>query len=157
MPIANGLAAYRIRAQGPWSCWGRSYRIPCAPRQPSRLLPDIQQGLPTEGRDPCACWLGRDRRLAGLDAGDDVGGILAGLVGGEGVAVLAEGHALRAVEGAGLDDEDLLAGGVDPDAEPEQVAVPEDGVLAIDGETVDDALGEGVILALRHDVVLRGE
>ena len=70
--------------------------------------------------------------------------------------MLAEGHALRTADGAGLDDEDLLAGGVDPDAEAEQVAVPEDGVLATDGETVDDALGEGVILALRHNVVLRG-
>ena len=71
--------------------------------------------------------------------------------------MLAEGHALRAAEGAGLDDEDLLARGVDPDAEAEQVAVPEDGVLAIDRETVNDALGEGADLALRHGVVLRGE
>ena len=61
--------------------------------------------------------LGRDRRLARLDADDDLGGFLAGLIGGERVAVLAEGDPLRTAERAGLDDEDLPAGRVDAQAE----------------------------------------
>ena len=57
-------------------------------------------------------------RLPVLDARDDVGGFLPGVVDGEtGVAMGPEADALRAAEGAGLDDEDLLAGGVHSDAE----------------------------------------
>ena len=64
--------------------------------------------------------------------------------------MLAEGDPLRAAEGAGLDDEDLLARGVDADAESGKVAIPEDGILAIDGEGVDGTFGQGSVLALRH-------
>ena len=44
--------------------------------------------------------------------------------------MLAEGHAPGTAEGAGLDEEDLLAAGVDAEAETGHLAVPEDGVLA---------------------------
>ena len=70
--------------------------------------------------------------------------------------MLAKADALRAAEGAGLDDEDLLARGVDADAEAGKVAVPEDGVLAVDREAVHGTLGEGAVLAFRHGAVLLG-
>ena len=102
--------------------------------------------------------LRRNGRLSGLDARDDVGGLLAGLVDGEvGVAMLAEADALGAAEGAGLDDEDLLARGIYSDAEARKVIIPEDGVLAVDRETVHGSLGEGAVLAFGHGAaVLRG-
>ena len=100
---------------------------------------------------------GRNGRLSDLDACDDCGGLLAGVIGGEvGVAMLAEADALRAAEGTGLDDEDLLAGWVDADAEAGKVAVPEDGVLAVDREAVHGTLGEGAVLAFRQGAVLLG-
>ena len=95
--------------------------------------------------------LGSNGRLPVLDARDDVGGLPAGVVDGEaGVAMGAEADALRAAEGAGLDDEDLLAGGVHSDTEAGKFVVPEDGVLAVDRETVHGALGEGAVLAFGH-------
>ena len=97
--------------------------------------------------------LGRNRRLALLDSGDDRGGVLAGRLRGE-RGIPAERHALRLAECAGLDDEDLLAGGVDSDPEPGKIAVPEDGILAIDGQAVQDAFGESAELGLRHGAVL---
>ena len=75
----------------------------------------------------------RNGRLSGFDARDDVGGLLSGMVDGEvGVAMPAEADALGAAEGARLDDEDLIAGGIYSNAEAGKVAVPEDGVLAVD-------------------------
>ena len=44
----------------------------------------------------------------------------------------------------------LLAGGVHSDAEAGKPVVPEDGVLAVDRETVHGAPGEGAVPALRH-------
>ena len=98
-----------------------------------------------------------DRGLAELDARDDLGGLLAGLGGGDGVAVLADGDALRTAEGAGLDDVELAAVGIDADPEAGEVVVPEDGVLAVDRETVHDSLGEGVPLGPGHGGALLGE
>lgn len=43
---------------------------------------------------------------------------------------------------AALDHMDLGAGRIDADAEAGEIAIPEDGVLAFDGEAVDDAFGE---------------
>lgn len=65
--------------------------------------------------------------------------------------------ALRASEGAGLDDVELAAVGIDADAEAGEVAIPEDGVLAVDRETVHDSLGEGVALGPGHGGVLLGK
>ena len=74
-----------------------------------------------------------------------------------GVAMGAEADAPGAAEGAGLDDENLLAGGVHSNSEAEEVAVPEDGVLAVDRETVHGAFGESAVLAFGHgEAVLRG-
>ena len=102
--------------------------------------------------------LGRNRRLSGLDARDDVGGLLPGVVDGEvGVAMGPEADALRAAEGSRLDDEDLLARGVDSNPGAWKVAIPEDGVLAVDRETVHGALGEGAVLAFGHgSAIIRG-
>ena len=96
--------------------------------------------------------------LPGLDACDDVGGLLAGVVDGEvGVAMPAEADALRAAEGARLDDEDLLARGIYSNAEARKVIIPEDGVLAVDREAVHGALGEGAVLVFGHGAAtLRG-
>ena len=95
--------------------------------------------------------LRRNGRLSGLDARDDVGGLLTGVVDGEvGVAMLAEADALRAAEGARLDKEDLLARGIYSNAEAGKVTVPEDGVLAVDRETIHGAFGEpGVFMKCR--------
>ena len=60
--------------------------------------------------------LRRDRWLTLLDSRDDCRGVLAGALGRE-LGIRAEGHALRAAEGAGLDDEHFLAARVDADAE----------------------------------------
>ena len=102
--------------------------------------------------------LGRNGRLPGLDARNDVGGVLAGVADGEvGVAMPAEADALGAAEGARLDDEDLLARGLDSNPEPWKVVIPEDGVLAVDREAVHGALGESAVLAFGHRVsILRG-
>ena len=115
------------------------------------ILALVALGEVGNGRD--GRRLGRDRRLPLLDSGDDRRGVLARLLGGE-LAMRAEGHALRAAEGAGLDDEDLLARGVDADAETGKITVPEDGVLAVDAEAVHDAFRESAILGLRHVAVL---
>ena len=68
-----------------------------------------------------------DRRLALLDSGDDRSGVLAGRVGSE-FGIPAEPYALRPPERPGLDDEDLLARGVDSDTEPGKIVIPEDGM-----------------------------
>ena len=47
---------YRRRAPGRWSGRDHSRRIHTAPRELSGLLPDGQQGLPTEGRDSFSGW-----------------------------------------------------------------------------------------------------
>ena len=101
---------------------------------------------------------GRNRRLPGLDARDDVGGLLAGVVDGEaGVAMPTEADALGAAEGTRLDDEDLLARGIYSNPEAGKVVIPEDGVLAVDREAVHGTLGEGAELAFGHGAaVLRG-
>ena len=98
-------------------------------------------------------WLGWNRRLALLDSGDDRSGVLAGRLGSE-LGIPAERYALRPAERTRLDDEDLLAGGVDSSAEPGKIAVPEDDILAIDGQAVQDAFGESSVLGLRHGAVL---
>ena len=54
----------------------------------------------------------------------------------------AERRPFRATEGAGLDDEHFLAGGVDPDAESGKITIPEDGVLAVYGQAFKDPFGE---------------
>ena len=91
--------------------------------------------------------LWRNRRLALLDTGDDRSGVLAGCLRGE-RGIPAQRYALRPAERPGLDDEDLLAGGIDSDAETGKIAVPEDGILAIDGQAVQDAFGESAVLSL---------
>ena len=96
-----------------------------------------------------------DGRLSGLDARDDVGGLPAGVVDGEArVAMGAEADALGATEGARLDDEDLLAGGLHSNAETGEFVVPEDGVRAVDRETVHGALGEGAELAFGYGAAI---
>ena len=83
----------------------------------------------------------RERLQPPLDAVDDPSGPLAGLVGHQ-LSVAPERDTLRPVRAARLHDEDLSARGMDPEAEALEVAVPEHGVLAGDGEGVDGALGE---------------
>ena len=95
-------------------------------------------------------WLRRHRRLACLDARDDPFRVLAGMVDEVFRTVPTQRHALRAPEGICLDDEHLGARGIDADAEPREVAVPEHRVLAIDREAVHHALVEGAVLTLCH-------
>ena len=97
--------------------------------------------------------LRRDRRLALLDSGDDRSGVLAGRVGSE-LGISAKRYALRPAERPGLDDKDLLTRGVDSDAEPGKIVIPEDCILVIDGQAVQDAFGESAVLSLRHGAVL---
>ena len=99
-------------------------------------------------------WLGPNRRLALLDSGNDRSGVLAGCLRSE-RGIPADRYAVRPTERPGLDDEDLLAGRIDSDAESCKIAVPEDGILAIDGQAVHDTFGESAELGLRHGAVLR--
>ena len=66
----------------------------------------------------------------------------------------AEADALGATEGARLDDEDLLAGGLHSNAETGEFVVPKDGVRAVDRETVHGALGEGAELAFGYGAAI---
>ena len=50
-PTTRGLAAYNGRASERLWCRALWRRVHRAPRESSRLLPDGQQGRPTEGRD----------------------------------------------------------------------------------------------------------
>ena len=84
---------------------------------------------------------------------DDRSGILAGRFRGE-LGIPAKRYPLRPAERTSLDDEDLLARGVDSDAETGKITVPEDGVLAVDGKAVHDTFGESVELGLRQGAVL---
>ena len=115
------------------------------------VLALVALGEVCHGRD--GRRLGRHRRLSLHDSGDDRRGILAGQLGRE-LGIRAERHALRPPQGAGLGDEDLLAGRVDANAESGKIAIPEDGVLAVDGEALQEPFGKSAILGLRHGAVL---
>ena len=76
-----------------------------------------------------------------LDAVDDGDRLFARLLGGE-LAMPAEGYALRSAGPAALDNIDLAPGRVDPDPEPRECAIPEDGILTLDSQPVDGSFGE---------------
>lgn len=65
--------------------------------------------------------------------GDNPGGLVTGLAGRE-LAVKAHRHAFGLALRPGLDDVHFASGGIDADAEPRQLPVPEDRVLAVDRE-----------------------
>ena len=98
------------------------------------ILAEIAPGEIGDGR--VGRWLRRNRRGLSLpNPGDRLGGGLADTFDGDaGVAMNGETETPGTAEGASLDDESLLAGEVDADAKTGKIAVPEDGVLAVDGE-----------------------
>ena len=67
--------------------------------------------------------------------------------------MLADGHALQAARPPALDNVDLAAGSIDPHAEAGQVVIPEDGLLALGGEPVHDALTYPQIIPWRYIVL----
>ena len=89
--------------------------------------------------------------LALLDAVYDGNRLFARLIGGE-LAVPAEGNALRSSRAAALHDIDLAPGRVHPDPEAGQFAIPEDGILTLDGQPVDDPFGECEFGSSRHRI-----
>ena len=117
------------------------------------ILALVAFGEVGDGQVGCRLGLRLNRRLTLLDSGDDFGGVLAGYLCRD-VAMRSEGHALGTPEGAGLDDEDLLAARVDSDAKTRKIAIPEDGVLPVDGEPVHDPFGESAVLRLCHVAML---
>ena len=91
----------------------------------------------------------RHRVLSPLDAVDDDGGLLAGLVGGD-VAVEPERDSFRSGRASRLHDVGLAPRGLHPHAEACQVPVPEDGILRADGERIHRALGDTQLASSRH-------
>ena len=91
----------------------------------------------------------RKRILPPLQPVDRRPRTLSRLVGGE-IAVLPERHPPRPVRPAGLDHVDLAAGGMDPDAEPGEVAVPERGVALLHAERLDGALADPELASPGH-------
>ena len=65
----------------------------------------------------------------------------------------SHGRALGASGATSLHDVDLGTGRVDAQAETGKLPIPEDGVLVIDRETVDDPFGERAILVCGHRLV----
>ena len=65
----------------------------------------------------------------------------------------SHGDALGPPAATRLHDVDHGAGGVDTSTESGKLPIPEDGVLLIDRETVDEPLGERAILACGHRLV----
>ena len=51
---------------------------------------------------------------------------------------------------AGLNDKDLPACGVDPDAEAGQIAIPEDGILVGNAQGIHGTFGESELASLRY-------
>ena len=78
--------------------------------------------------------------LPGLDAGDHLGRIAAGLIGRD-HAVAPDPDPLRFAARAGLDDVDLGPVGIDANTESEQFPIPVDGVLVPDRQLPDGPLG----------------
>ena len=91
------------------------------------------------------------RVLAALDAIDDGGGLLTGLIGRD-RSVLPDGDALGPIGPPALDDIGLPSGGVDPDTETRKVTVPVESIVAVGGKGVDGALGDGTVVWSRHGV-----
>ena len=91
------------------------------------------------------------RVLAALDAIDNGGGLLSGLI-GRYRSVLPNGDALRPIGPPALDDTGLPSGGVDSDTEAGKVAVPVESIVAVGGKGVDGALGDGTAVWSRHGV-----
>ena len=85
----------------------------------------------------------------GLEAGDHEGGAPPG-PGGRDHPVPADGDPLRPAFAPGLDDVDLGPRRIDPDPEPEKLAVPEDGVPVLDEEGFDGAIGDLPSAELGH-------
>ena len=96
-----------------------------------------------------------DWRFTALDAVDDDGGTFPRFVRGH-VAVVPEGHSLQSARTPGLDHAGLSASGVDAHTEPREVPVPEDGILGLNGERIDGALGESEFASLGHGASARG-
>ena len=81
------------------------------------------------------------RIFSRLEAGDDERRPPAGLSGGE-HPVPGHRDSSRPASRSGLDDIDLGPRRIDPDPEPEKLAVPEDGVPVRDGKALDRASGD---------------
>ena len=119
---------------------------------------------PNHARPPClvgprgrsgGCRLLEYGILAPLDAVDDLCRLAPALLDRLALA-RAQGHALEAGRSPRLDDIGLAAGGVDPHTEAGQVAVPEDGILAVDRQSVDDALAQSECASPRHSLARLG-
>ena len=93
----------------------------------------------------------RLRPLAPLDPVDHRRGLLARHLRGD-LPVPAQAHALPSARPARLNDEDLPARGVDPDAETGETAVPDYSVLVRGPQFIHRALGQADGTASGHGV-----
>ena len=107
------------------------------------LAPFLLGGLGGVGQDALAFG---DRIDAGGELALDLHGDAAGLIGGEALAIGADGVAADATGSSGriavLDEEDLVAGGRDLDAEAWQLGVEDNLILVSGFERINSTLGE---------------